>query len=170
MELIGKVQRWVKGKGQQLVVQPNVIKAYNEGMGGVDMMDRLLQSYRPGITMKKWWWSLFINIVNLSVLAAWRLYQKSNPGNKMPHFEFRSYITHVLIKSTDETRTKRERTMAKELPSEVKGDGSGHIVEQTSQGRCVICRKNTRLQCAKCVKRLHNDKGKDCFYLYHVDM
>ena len=34
--------------------QPNVIKAYNKGMRRVDMMDRLLESYRPRTTMKKW--------------------------------------------------------------------------------------------------------------------
>ena len=38
---------------QMQVGQPNVIQAYNEGMRGVDMMDRFLESYRPGTTMKK---------------------------------------------------------------------------------------------------------------------
>ena len=43
------------GKRVQIQVgQPNVIKAYNEGMRGMDMMDRLLESYRQGTTMKKW--------------------------------------------------------------------------------------------------------------------
>ena len=55
VEPIGKVQRWVKRKGQVQVSQPNVIKVYNEGMGGVDMMDRLLESYLPATTIKKWW-------------------------------------------------------------------------------------------------------------------
>ena len=41
MEPIGKVQRWVKGKGQIEVGQPNLIETYNEGIGEVDMMDRL---------------------------------------------------------------------------------------------------------------------------------
>ena len=36
------------------VGQPNVIRAYNEGMRRVEMMDRLLESYHPGTTMKKW--------------------------------------------------------------------------------------------------------------------
>ena len=41
------------------VDQLNVIKAYNEGMRGVDMMDRLLESYHPGTTMKKWFFLSF---------------------------------------------------------------------------------------------------------------
>ena len=71
VEPIGKVQEWVKGQWQMQVSQPDVIKAYNEGMGGADMMDRLLASYRPATTIKKWCFSPFINIVNLSVVAAW---------------------------------------------------------------------------------------------------
>jgi hypothetical protein len=49
---IRNTQRWKKGKGQIYVEQPHVIKAYNEGMGGVDAMDRLLESYRPSVNMK----------------------------------------------------------------------------------------------------------------------
>jgi hypothetical protein len=40
------------------VSQPNLITLYNKGMGGVDVMDRLLSSYRP-LRGKKWWWPLF---------------------------------------------------------------------------------------------------------------
>ena len=53
VEPIGKVQRWVREKRHVQVSQSVVIKAYNEGMGGVHLMDRLLESYRPGTRMKK---------------------------------------------------------------------------------------------------------------------
>ena len=65
------VQRRVKGKGQIPVSQPRLIQKYNEGMSGVDLLDRLLQSYRPAIQMKKWWWAFFTNLLNVSVVAAW---------------------------------------------------------------------------------------------------
>ena len=83
VEPIGIVQRWVKGKGQIQVSQPNVIKADNEGMGRVDMMNRLLESYRPATAMKKWWFSLFVNIVNVIVVAAWRLFQTANTNSHL---------------------------------------------------------------------------------------
>ena len=63
----------MEGKGQMQVSQSSVLKAYNEGMGGVNIIDRLLESYRPATTMKKWWFSIFVNLVNISVVAAWRL-------------------------------------------------------------------------------------------------
>lgn len=54
----------------------NIIKAYNEGIGGVDLMNRLLQSYRPGTTMTETF--LFAKILNVSVGAIWRLFQRAN--------------------------------------------------------------------------------------------
>ena len=146
VEPVGRAQRWVKGKGQTQVQQPWVIKAYNEGMGGVDVMDRLLESYRPGVNMKKWWWSLFINILNLSFSAAWRLHQKANPTSNMTHLEFRRYVTCVLIKPGGTTLIKKSSVQA-HAPQEVRLDGVDHVVDQTTQGQCCICKKNTRKRC-----------------------
>ena len=42
-------------------------------MGRVDVMDRLLGSYRPMIRGKKRYWLLIINAINVSVVAAWQL-------------------------------------------------------------------------------------------------
>ncbi|KRY24125.1 hypothetical protein T03_13122 [Trichinella britovi] len=45
-------------------------------MGGVDILDKLLSSYRPRLRSKKWWWNLFSNALNLAVVAAWRLHRE----------------------------------------------------------------------------------------------
>ena len=47
-----KTQRFVRGKGKVQVPQPYLIAAYNQGMGGVDLMDRLLGAYRPATKAK----------------------------------------------------------------------------------------------------------------------
>ena len=47
--------------------QPIVIKVYNDGIRGVDLVDRLLESYRQGATMKEIF--LFVNILNVRVGA-----------------------------------------------------------------------------------------------------
>ena len=39
----------VKAKADARITQPKLIKQYNLGMGGVDVMDRLLGTYRPMI-------------------------------------------------------------------------------------------------------------------------
>ena len=43
--------------------QPTVIKVYNEGIRGVELMDRLLESYHQGTTMKEIF--LFVKILNV---------------------------------------------------------------------------------------------------------
>ena len=39
--------RLVNNASNTKVKQPHLIRKYNEGMGGVDLMDRLLATYRP---------------------------------------------------------------------------------------------------------------------------
>ena len=49
---IHKIRRWVK-EGVKEVPQPHLINSYNTGMGGVDLMDRLLEAYHLTIRDKK---------------------------------------------------------------------------------------------------------------------
>ena len=95
---IAQTRRRVKGASQCLVKQPHLIKQYNEGMGGVDLMDRLLGTYRPRILGKKWYWPLFLNALNISVVAAWRIHTQFTDNN-LSHLEFRSNVSLCLLKS-----------------------------------------------------------------------
>lgn len=63
------------------VTQPNRI-----GVGGADVFDCLLGSYRPTTTGKKWYWPLFINEFNVSIVAAWRIHCYVNVS-KMSHLD-----------------------------------------------------------------------------------
>ena len=65
----------------------------------VDLMDRLLETYRPVIREKKWYWPLFINLLNVSVVAAWRIHCILEKANKLSHLEFRRYIALCLLKA-----------------------------------------------------------------------
>ena len=103
-EPVKKTQRFVRGKGKVQVPQPYLIAAYNQGMGGVDLMDRLLGAYRPTIKAKKWWFPLVVNLINLSVVAAWRLYSVVHPDEtkKVTHLDFRRDIVINLLKHSEE--------------------------------------------------------------------
>ncbi len=39
------------------VHQPFLVPTYNDGMGGVDLMDHYLSQHHPGVHSKKWWWT-----------------------------------------------------------------------------------------------------------------
>ena len=66
----------------------------------------MLESYRPGTTLTETF--LFVKILNVSVGAIWRFFQRANPDSKMTHLEIRTYITLVLIKSEHETSINQE--------------------------------------------------------------
>jgi hypothetical protein len=53
------------------VPEPSIIRSYNKGMSGVDVLDRLLSSYRPQLRCKKWWWNRFANALNMAGVSAW---------------------------------------------------------------------------------------------------
>ncbi len=69
-------------------------------MGGVDLLDRLCSSYRPMIRGKKWYWPLFLNIINASIVAAWKVYCIAHVASqdKLDHLDFRREITLSLLK------------------------------------------------------------------------
>ena len=54
-------------------------------------MERLLASYRPAIRGKKW--------LNVSVVAAWRLYCAVHGSNEIEHLDFRRDVTLCLLKA-----------------------------------------------------------------------
>ncbi|KAG8190281.1 hypothetical protein JTE90_025794 [Oedothorax gibbosus] len=71
MEPMGQAKRWCpKSKKKIDLPQPGIVGSYNKNMGGVDLLDRFLSSYRPKIKGKKWWWPFFTNTLNMAVVAA----------------------------------------------------------------------------------------------------
>ena len=92
-------KRWSKSAKQFCdVKQPRVVNEYNLHMGGVDVMDQLLESCRPTLRSKKWYWNLFSNGLNLSVVACWRLHQYVvGKNDSINHLEFRRSLTMALL-------------------------------------------------------------------------
>jgi len=82
-----------------------MIANYTAGMGGVDLMDRLLGAYRPQIKEKKWWWSRFVYALNMTVIASWRLhYVTSDEADRLEHIEFRRQVVLGLVGTADRRR------------------------------------------------------------------
>ena len=132
-------------------------------MDGVHLIDRLAESYCPSILDKKWYWPLFINVVNLSVIAAWRLNCKTCQEN-LSHLQFCSQITLCLLKAGRQRVRKLE--LAEILPEDVRYDGMDHILGSTSQEKCKVCSKNTKNMCKKGNVRLNAEREKLCFKKY----
>lgn len=138
---VKEVKRRVKG-GSQLVPQPCLVRAYNKGMGGVDLLDRLLGAYRLNLRSKKWYFPLFLNALNMSVVASWRLHSihEKDSKKKLSHYDFRRSVTLCLLQCQEGARKSRATCGP---PEDVRQDSVGHIPSQATQGRCVVCGKNT---------------------------
>ncbi|KRX43791.1 PiggyBac transposable element-derived protein 1, partial [Trichinella sp. T6] len=70
---------------------PEIVRRYNTSMGGVDILDKLLSSYRPRLRSKEWWCNLFSNALNLTVVAAWQLHRElhKDDSTALSHLDFR---------------------------------------------------------------------------------
>ena len=154
-------ERYVKNETRKSVNQPYLIKMYNTGMGGIDICDKLLASYRPRLRSKKWWWNLFSHAINLSLVAAYKFYYYTNKTNKVSHLQFRREIARALVKC-EKNRNRLGGPNTAPCYA-VRYNGVNHNLESVRQGRCVVCSKNTRLSCMKCEKRLH----KPCSKIFH---
>ncbi|KRX63892.1 PiggyBac transposable element-derived protein 3, partial [Trichinella sp. T9] len=140
-------------KGQRIEVQmPNIVRSYNTGVGGIDYLDRIAAAYRPTIRSKKLYWFLFINVVNVATVAAWRIHRfvEERPHS---HLELRRQVVLSLLQS-ERTATPRVASgFMSQLP-DIRFDGVNHILGTGLQGRCKVCKQNTKNMCKKCNKKV----------------
>jgi len=76
---VDKAKRWSNATKKEIqVTQPAAVKQYNANIGGTDRMDQNVGCYRISIRSKKWWWPLFIHMIDVSVQNAFYLYKRSS--------------------------------------------------------------------------------------------
>ena len=89
-----KVKRFSQRDKKRIdCVQPFCFYLYNQGMGGVDLLDRFISQYRPSIQAKKWYWPLFLNCIEMLTVAAWRLHVTVQGS---PHLDLLDFIRSVV--------------------------------------------------------------------------
>ena len=119
-------------------VQPLCFYQYNQDMGGVDLLDRFINQYRPTIQAKKWYWPLFVNCIEMLTVAAWRLHVTVRTS---PHKDFLDFIRSVVAGLLKNTSLLSSGPSGRRIMNKIVG--SHHPVNAESQGRCVNCKKNT---------------------------
>jgi len=73
----GRVPRWSHAEKKKIhVSRPTLFQTYNEGMGGVDQINQQVACYRTRFRQRKWWWPIFIYLVDVTVVNAWYLMRK----------------------------------------------------------------------------------------------
>jgi hypothetical protein len=67
-----------KEKKTVSIPQPKVIADYNQHMGCVDLHDIGICNYRINVKGKKWWWPLFVNLIDSVIVNSWKIYNLAN--------------------------------------------------------------------------------------------
>ena len=137
------------------MTQPFVVKAYN-GMGGVDLVDRALSDFRPKIIGKKWYCTLLVNALNISVVYTWRLYELLH-DEKIPQKDWRRKLVEVMVKISDGVKPINRSGPSYKTVDDVHFDNKKHYPVACPTRRCTLCKKNCRIQCSKCNKSLNNN-------------
>lgn len=191
---ITRVKRWDRAKREHVEVPcPSIVIAYNQFMGGVDLLDALVSYYRIFIKSRKYYHRLFFHMVDLVIVTCWLLYRRDCDSLEIPPrkqndlLEFKSRIAEGLCKQgKDMARKKRGRPSgsmeaalqmkkrrgpAKPVPDQsTRTDGVGHWPSVTdARQRCKKpnCKGQTVFICTKCNLHLCLNKNSNCFREFH---
>ncbi|KRY89122.1 PiggyBac transposable element-derived protein 3 [Trichinella pseudospiralis] len=116
----GSVQRYSQSQKKHVKIRmPEIARRYNTSMGGVDILDELLSSYRPP-------WQLHRE-----------LHQDSSTARS--HLDFRRDVTTHLLRAKPRLTI---RTGRRAHPPETLQITEKHYLESISQGRCRVYKKN----------------------------
>ncbi|KAK9717321.1 Transposase IS4 [Popillia japonica] len=142
-----------------------MIAQYNKYMGGVDLHDNGVSNYRINVRGKKWWWPLFINLLDSTSVNAWKIYNIANE-TQMTQLELKSYIVVRLMKTEDDNPNRKiNQAVGSSIP-EVRLANIGHVISMDADKaghRCKLRKSHTIYIWVKCKTHLHLK----CFEAYH---
>ncbi|CAF1619795.1 unnamed protein product [Adineta ricciae] len=156
------VKRWSASEKKHIEVpRPNVIKSYNQFMGGVDLHDMLISLYRINVRSQKYYIKIIFHLIDLSIVNGWLLYRRHCDQRRLPKnkiltlLQFRMAVADALTKpvvperpvqrgrpvarhrSEETSRSNQRRATATQLPStKTRRDGFQHWPKTTTKGRC----------------------------------
>lgn len=173
-------QKQQEGQPSQITIeQPQLIRQYNMFMGGVDLHDNAVSNYRISIRSKKWYWPLWLSVLESSVVNAWKIHvlvDKQLGRAPISQLDFRVQLATNLLLTSDEAEgvsgpsdvedNTAENTFEPLRPCpRVSGKHEVVTQPQNKARRCQVCHKPTLRMCNKCQVHLHL---KTCFATHHA--
>lgn len=162
----GKCKRWSKKeKAYVYVDQPTLVNLYNQGMGGVDLFDKLRGLYRIRIRSKKWYWPFIRFCLNGSLVNMWIIYRYAFP--KMSLLAFTRRVVLSLLTAPEHLSGPKPKC-SRSIPKEIRYDRIDHLIASIpTQRQCAYCKKCAKFICSKCNVGVH---PKVCFQAYHTSL
>ena len=182
------IQRYdSKLKKEVDVARPDIIKRYNQSMGGVDLADCLIAFYRISLRSKKYYMQLVFHMLDMAITNSWLLYKRDAAKLNLPKKEvlallpFKLSVANALAKKGKVQINKRGRPSsegqtstakrARSAPEDIiRFDQIGHFpATETNRNRCknANCSGKTKFICKKCKVNLCITLTSNCFSLYH---
>jgi len=177
MEGTTNVSCRVKGSANKISITcPNVIKFYNKGMGGVDLMDQKTAAYRLDRKSKfRFYLRLFFDIIDVALVNSHIIYSKL--GDKLSLLEYKIVIANALIgrysnrkRAFPTCRPSKRRSLEPSVPMNVPNHLPAFLA---SRKRCQYCKNEgldnkTFVFCETCGIHLCCLKDRNCFSKYHL--
>lgn len=98
-------KRWDKKLKQHIDVnRPEIISLYNNGMGGVDLLDQLISYYRVFVRSRKWALRVIFHFMDFAICSSWIEYRKDQEKSGIDKrkikdlLHFRKEVAYSLIK------------------------------------------------------------------------
>jgi DNA excision repair protein ERCC-6 len=144
------------------ITQPYLIKSYNQNMGGVDLHDNFIAKYRVRVKGKKWWWPLFVNMLDSALVNARRIHRLLLGTDDL--LSFRRKVAIKLLNTQAPTLMRDQEpqqihTGCPSLLSEIARPSVSHhyhsIVRNSKRLRCRHCKSQTIFKCSQCNYGLH---------------
>ena len=66
---------------------PQIVKAYNNSMGAVDLADILIALYRISVKIERWYIKIFWHLVAIAIVNGWILYERHRLQLSIPQKE-----------------------------------------------------------------------------------
>ena len=156
VEPMGAAKRWSKAEAKHVKVsRPNLVKAYNQGMGGTDQMDQNVNNLRIAIRGKKFYFPIFTWLLDVSVNNAWSIFRKC--GHGMSQLDFKRRIVEVLCRREGGVASfsriphiERKSNIACKVPEDLRYDRINHFLVPWTRNYCVNCPARVRSRCKKC--------------------
>lgn len=188
-------KRWSKKDSRFIQVpRPHIVKKYNDSMGGIDLIDRMISYYRMGARSKKWTVKTIFHLFDVGIANSWILYRDDRKqlgdSNKtiMKFLDFKISVAELLLKDTN-TETDTELTNISSLVTRNSSSTRLSSLSSTPTGtkrkiqhipamashlknsvRCknVGCKLKTKVYCESCSFFLCFTGTNNCFKSFHL--
>ena len=77
VEPVGTIECWDRSKQSKIKITcPRIVQDYNKSMGGVDLVDLLIELYRIEVKTTRWYIKVFWYIIDIAKVNSWLLYRR----------------------------------------------------------------------------------------------